>query len=125
MTKEEITNRIVEMENEIEYLKEELNKQEEPKKSKWEPELNGKYWFIDNDGNIFYAYWDNYPIDNDRYKFGNVFKTEEEADFAAEQLKVISQLKEYADDDKEWNGINKHWCIENNTENGFVRGYYL
>lgn len=33
-----------------------------------------------------------------------------------EQLKVLAELKEYADDDKEWNNDNEHWCISYNTD---------
>lgn len=121
MNKEEMMNKISEMENEIKTLKEELNKQEEPKTGRWKPELNEKYWFIDNDGNISHACWDNDAIDNSRYKFGNVFKTVEEANFTAEQLKVLAQLKEYADS-KKWNYGNTHWCIEYDAD---IRHMYV
>ena len=118
MTKKEIImNKITEMENEIKNLKQEIGKQEELER-RWKPELDGRYWFIDDDGNTFFSRWDNDAIDNSRYKFGNVFKTEEEADFTAEQFKVIAELKNYAGYDKEWNGKNGHWYIGYETNEG-------
>lgn len=124
MNKEEMMNKISEMENEIknlkdEIIKDELNKQEEPKR-RWKLKFEERYWFINNDSSIPYSYWDNCKTDNNRYKLGNCFKTEEEAKFAVEQLKVIAELKEYADDDKKWNCSNAHWCINYEADNGHI-----
>lgn len=107
MNKEEMMSQIAKMECEIKKLKEELNKQEEPNR-RWKPVFGERYWFID--GNTFYTDWDEAVIDNDRYKLGNVFKTEEEAKFAVEQLKILAELKEYAYDDK-WNKGNNYYYI--------------
>lgn len=108
MNKEEMMSQIAKMECEIKHFKKELNKQEKPKR-RWKPVFGERYWFID--GNTFYTDWDEAVIDNYRYAIGNVFKTQEEADFAREQLKVLAELKEYADGEQEWNGNNEHKCI--------------
>jgi hypothetical protein len=109
MNKEEIIDKIVEMAKEIKKLKEEINKQEEPKLGRWKPKYGERYYYL-NGENILKDSRINY-IDEGRYKIGNCFKTEEEAKFAVEQLKVLAELKEYADDDKKWNCSNAHWCI--------------
>ena len=119
MNKEEIIEKISEMECEIKNLKEELNKQEEPK-SRWKPELGDRYCFNGDDGSVCYSRWDNCILDNDRYQLGNVFKTEEEAEFVVEQLKVLAELKEYEDDDTEWNNNNCHWSIAYETNRGCI-----
>lgn len=124
MNKQEIKDKIEKMENEIKNLKDEINKQEEPER-RWKPKMGRIYWFIDSDGSIFYSYWDDAIIDNSRYKLGNIFKTQEEAKFAIEQFKIISQLKEYADDDKEWDGDNWHWCIEYNANERRIKVDYF
>lgn len=73
---------------------------------------------------FFFAYWDDAIIDNSRYKLGNIFKTEEEAKFAVEQLKVLAELKEYADDGKKWNNSNTHWNIAYDTNDGRIEVDY-
>lgn len=116
MNKEEMMNKIAKMECEIEYLKKELNKQEEPKKSRWKPEKNyEEYYCISTTGDVVKCLvFKNDNIDNQNYEFHNMFKTKEEAEFTVEQRKVLAELKEYADD-KEWDGDNWHWCIEYNA----------
>lgn len=69
--------------------------------------------------------WTNDNDDNRRYAIGNIYRTEEEAEFAIEQFKVISQLKEYADDGKEWDGDNEHWFIEYNANEKCIRADYF
>lgn len=119
MNKEEIIDKISEMENELVKLKEELNRQEKPSR-RWKPEFHDKYYYIDSTGVVCVAYWEDYEVDKIRYALGNCFKTYKEAVFAMEQLKVIAELKEYADDDKRWNCSNAHWCINYEADNGHI-----
>jgi hypothetical protein len=44
-------------------------------------------------------------------KLGRVFRTKEEAEFFSEQELVRAELWALADDDQEWDGINKHCLI--------------
>lgn len=119
MNKEEMMNKIIEMETELEKLKEELNKQEKPSR-RWKPELHEKNYCIDSTGTVCVVYWEDWEVDKRRYALGNVFKTQEEAEFAVEQLKVLAELKEYADDNKEWNNRNNHWSIQYTAQNGHI-----
>ena len=114
MNKEEMMEKISEMENELVKLKKELNKHEEPKKGRWKPKYGERYYYL-NGKNILKDSRTNHN-DEERYEIGNCFQTEEEAIDAVEQLKVLAELKEYADDDKEWNNNNEHWCISYNTD---------
>lgn len=119
MNKEEMMSKIAKMECEINYLKKELNKQEESKKGRWKPELHDEYYCIDSTGAICVVSWEDWETDKIRYALCNCFKTTEEAEFAVEQLKVSAELKEYADD-IEWNGKNKHWCIESDANDRHI-----
>ena len=117
-----------EYEQKINKLREEFDDkiaklQEEESNKRWKPKIGEIYWFIDNGGDIFYAYWDDAIIDNSRYELGNCFKSQEEASFTIEQFKVLAQLRrEYVDDDKEWNNNdNWHWCIEYDTIEECIR----
>lgn len=76
----------------------------------WKPETGEMYWFVMDEGKVA---WNNYSNShNTRYLMGNCFKTEEEAKFAREKLKVIAELKKFAEPKKrEWDGCNDHYCI--------------
>lgn len=119
MNKQEIKDKISEMENELVKLKEEINKQEEPKR-RWKPAFREKYYCINSSGLKIGCAWVKEIDDYRRYAIGNIYRTEEEAKFAVEQLKVIAELKEYADDDKKWNCSNAHWCINYEADNGHI-----
>lgn len=119
MNKEEMMSQIAKMECEINHLKKELNKQEKPSR-RWKPEFHDKYYYIDSAGVVNVGYWDDYRIDKIRYAIGNIYRTEEEAKFAVEQLKILAELKEYADDDKEWNNRNNHWSIQYTALSGHI-----
>ena len=79
------------------------------------PKNGDKYWFIVHNGNIVWDYYYNAPEDEDLKKIGNFFKTEEEAKETLEYLKVLHELNELSDDDKTWDGENKHWQIDYDT----------
>ncbi len=85
-------------------------------KSQW-PSDGDKYYYLDNYGDVYCDHWktvcDDRPTaaDADRRDIGNVFKTEEEARFERERLKVLNQLKRLSDDDQVWDGINLHYHI--------------
>ncbi len=141
MTIEELKNEAIQKANELteqmlkehekklNAIKEEYDKkiaklQEEPKTGRWKPEFHDKYYYIDSVGVVCIAYWENYESDKTRYALGNVFKTQKEATFAIEQLKVLAELKEYADDDMEWNNYNLHWDIEYNANEKRIKVDY-
>ena len=54
------------------------------------------YWSIDDLGLVERYRWDGDLFDRKMFKIGNVFKTEEEAEFMLEKLKVIQELKQLA-----------------------------
>lgn len=82
----------------------------------WKPKKGEVYYYI-NDYNVPIAdFWNNVYVDKDRWKIGNIFKTEKEADFAKEKAKVKRELERYAlehnNSEKEaWNGNNFHFEI--------------
>lgn len=56
---------------------------------KWKPKICEQYWFIDRDGDVRYHLWTEWDSDNDKYDFGNCFRTKEEAEAAAEKVKAL------------------------------------
>ena len=74
------------------------------KKSKvWKPKIENHYYYIDCNGNegAEFDYWGNNCIDEYRYTIGNCFPTKEKAEFAVERLKVIAELKRFAQEHNE------------------------
>lgn len=86
---------------------------DEYKKSKPFPQAGDKFFFICANGVIGNDTFARYPArDFGMYNFGNCFRTKEEAEFKLEQLKVLHELEQLADDDQPWDDENKHFIIE-------------
>ena len=87
---EELENKINELASEIERLKEE--KEDEV----WKPKDGEWYWFISHSGEGLTTVWHGDIVDQSRYALGNVFKTEEEAEFRTKQIKVEAELRRFS-----------------------------
>ena len=61
------------------------------------PQISEGYFYISN-GAIAESIWTNDHLDEARWELGNVFFTEEEAEFAREKKKVEVELERYADE---------------------------
>lgn len=75
-----------------------IEKSIKPKNKVWKPEIGEDYYCINSDSNkmISYYHWQNDVYDKHYYETGNCFKTKEEAEFALEKQKVITELKRFA-----------------------------
>lgn len=78
-----------EFDRKIKELKEEFD-------DKVFPEVGDEYLAIDSEGAVFNSFWNNDIIDRYRLEIGNVFETEEEAEFEAEKLKILTKMKKYS-----------------------------
>lgn len=54
---------------------------------RWKPKINETYWFITGSNTIMRSVWADTFLDNEYFKFGNCFRTREEAEAAAERVK--------------------------------------
>lgn len=91
-TLEQLEEKYKELGEEIEKFKQEQSK---PKTGRWKPRYGDKYFYFSNNGFVYEA-WTDHSLDEHRYVLGNCFQTKKEAEFQAERLKVIAELKEYA-----------------------------
>lgn len=57
------------------------------KMSRWKPEKGAKYYYVGDSGMVNFTFADCDSVDEAYYKFGNVFRTEAEAEKALEQVK--------------------------------------
>ena len=73
------------------------------KKSKvWKPKIENLYYYIDESEGVGFGYWGgNNWMDEYLYSIGNCFQTKEEAKFVVERLKVIAELKRFAQEHNE------------------------
>lgn len=121
MTKiEELEAKVKDLQEEIEKLK-----KEEAKELTW-PKYGDTYWSINATGSISSDTWRGYHSDRGCLSIGNVFHSEEEAEFAWERLKVIAELKKFAEpEDMTWDRINFHYVLEYdyNTETIYIDWY--
>lgn len=109
---EDLRKELEEAKAKIEEIEKKLTQKES---GVWKPEYGQKYWLITDDGEVV---WNNYSnSQNTRYLMGNCFKTEDEAKFALEKLKVIAELKRFAEPkDRVWDGDNNHYFIYEDGE---------
>ena len=62
----------------------------------WKPECENRYYFVKSDATAGYLIWYDWDSDKKRYELGNCFETKEEAEFVAERIKVIAELRRFA-----------------------------
>ena len=85
-----------------------VKKSTEEKPKVWKPDYDEKYYFLTSYADIDITIWANDAPDKCKYAIGNCFRTHEEAEFAVEKLKVIAELKRFAQEHNEYkfNPIN-------------------
>lgn len=85
-----------------------------------------RYWWIDTEGYIDWASWYGCTDDEGRLSIGNVFKTEKEAEFERERLKILTIMRKYSSPfvdgktnyflvyyhDSKTIGIDYYWSID-------------
>lgn len=89
------------MNEELQKLKEEFEQRIRELKDKYKPEGEwpeggDDYWYIIASGEVSGSFWAYTMLDKQMLEFGNIFKTESEAEFMVEKLKVIKELKQLA-----------------------------
>ncbi|AXY81143.1 hypothetical protein AVP_27 [Aerococcus phage vB_AviM_AVP] len=84
--------------DEIKELKKRIAELEEQTKKEREfPQYLDTYWIIEDSTEVSTYVWEGDDFDNQHLPIGNVFKTEEQAKFTIEKLKVEAELRKYSD----------------------------
>ena len=82
---------------EINSLKQRITELEQQAKREQEfPQYGDTYWCINAYGGVSKETWDGYDIEKDMLEIGNGFRTEKEAEFAVEKLKVEAELRKFS-----------------------------
>lgn len=102
---------------EIEEKVEEVEKKEEI----LFPSLGDKYFYLYSNGDIGDKRFttDSYD-DHERKLMGNIFKTQEEAEFEAERIRVIQEMKEFALVEDAWDYNVSHYYIYYNVSGDYI-----
>ena len=103
------------VQDEIKALKERIAELE---RQQGFPRDGDRYWYVGMRGHVFSSEWDSLPSEEHMLEVGNIFKTEDEAYFKVERLKVEAELRKFSRPFKygDWNFEilwNNH---ENNIE---------
>ena len=109
LTRHEYETKLAELQNQLEELKS-ANITDEP----WEPQKNEEYWFVCTAGAVAVdrTTWENWQTDRNRQSIGNVFKTEEDAKFFAEKLRVYNELRKFAEPKtRPWDRYVDHYYL--------------
>ena len=60
------------------------------------PQKYDDYWYVADDTEVLRQSWYNSEYDEGRLSIDNIFKTEEQAEFVVEKLKVEAELRKYS-----------------------------
>lgn len=109
MNKNEIKNRIEEVEKELAQLRQDLEKEN---KGVWKPDEDEceDYYYIDESGDTYETYHASSRIDYEHIEFGNYYKTKEEAEYQANVQKYTNLFRKYIEghsDLIDWQDRNK------------------
>lgn len=104
-----------EFDEKIKALKAEVQREDEF------PQYNDTYYYIESNGRVDWFKWDEGDYDLEAQGIGNIFRTEEQAEFAAEKLKVEAELRKYSRP-FEYGENNHIICVEKNINRLFTIG---
>lgn len=98
MTRQEYEAKLADLQSQIEELKQTEIEEDNPKPPhpRWKPELGEDYFYCSYSGSVYKILWTNSKLDNSMYNRRNVFRTEEETEFEAERLKVLTEMQEWS-----------------------------
>jgi len=98
---------------------------EKAKKEETWPNWGNEYWYASSNGSVYAGYWEGSYDDNNRFKFGNVHRSNVEGKDYVQKRLVQAELGHLAA--KAWkdSGANNTWdnCVENCEQKYHI--YYL
>ena len=82
---------------EINSLKQRISELEQQVEQEKEfPQFGDDYWYVDSDTDVLDVAWYGGEYDQGRLSIDNVFKTKDQAEFAAEKLRVEAELRKFS-----------------------------
>ena len=120
----DIDKKIEDLRKEFNEKVDELKREYKEKNEKWIPEVGDRYYFIDEELNVDWQWFDNDDTDEVIFKYNKVFKTEEEAQEYADYLKARKEYS-YEFSKEEWgnNSIYKYYIYYDFKSKNFYVDY--
>lgn len=85
------------LQEELKALKERIAEVEEQiKEEQAFPNMGDEYWYTNGKGDVLRDEWGDFGYEKYMLTIGNIFQTENEAEFAVEKLKVEAILRKYS-----------------------------
>lgn len=109
----------------IESIGKALNELFYPKEDEWEMkcpyDVGDEYFALNHRGSIIEASWDNHCVDEERFKFGNIFPTEEAAKLEAKRRNLLTRFRAFRDEcnngwKPDWSNSDEKWEIDYTKE---------
>ena len=98
--------------------------EEIPELKRWRAEYGETYWFLSDNGSLYFKTEDNNKIDNYRYLIGNYFKTKEEAKAYKKYLLARQVLLDNAEGGKFIPGKENWSSVYDDTDHLWRSQYY-
>ena len=109
---DEIKELISDLEDELLSLRDDLIEEQESGIRRFKPKKGETYYYIDSIGGIVSSCWNNGAADIVKYGYGNCFETSDDAAFELERLRVIAEMKEFAESEgKDWYSGKPHYRL--------------
>lgn len=127
MTKEEHENRIAELQTQIDELKKAKVEEDlpTPPHPRPYPKDNQIYFYVNSMGEIEETKWSSrYTADLRAREIGNAFMSETAAEFAAERLEVLAEMREWAGTNKDGAFIYYNYNFDDIMIDWDGDGYY-
>lgn len=122
-----LQDKLNELANELKDIRTQLEEaeNEQQKSRRWKPQDEEIYYYIEKNGLISCIRYTNDPFDKMVMAVGNYFATQEEAEFEAERLKVVTEMREFEESpENKWDGGTAHFYLRYNTqENNLTLNY--
>ena len=92
----------------------------------WKPKKEEDYYLVNEIGEVEEDQWFKDQFDEQRYNFGNCFRTEEEAELHRDRLQLYTDMKRFAEQNNGEFEDGKKWFIfyETHDRKTYVSCYY-
>lgn len=106
------TNNVLVSPNGLDELQKYEESVEEVEEEQTFPQIGDIYYCLLRNGAIDNCAWADDSYDRKTISIGNCFHTKEEAEFALERLKVLAEMRKFAEPfDTKWDGDTRHYYI--------------
>jgi hypothetical protein len=126
---ETLKQQAADLEAKLKEMKAEIDQLENGREMKCPYKDGDDYWFLFDDGNIDNEYWCDCLEDDGRFKIGNTFPTEKEAELESKRRNLLTRFRLFRDEcngnwKADWSNRDKKWEINYDTEDKEFKAFW-